>query len=110
MSLKFRLAFGAIVLAQVFLLIGLIGQREYSLRHGTEVVLETRPVDPRSLFQGDYAVLLYEISRPPSDVEFSCTSTWKRGLSPGAALTIAIGATVQTNVHLSKGVWETTET
>ena len=37
-----------------------------------------------------------------------CTSTWKRDLSPGAALTTAMGATAQTNVRLSKGVWETT--
>ena len=71
MSLKFRLTFGAIVLAQVLLLIGVIGQREYSLRHGTEVVLQIRPVDPRSLFQGDYAILAYEISRPPREGQFS---------------------------------------
>ena len=71
MSLKFRLAFGAIVLAQVLLLIGVISQREYSLRHGTEVVLQTRPLDPRSLFQGDYAILAYEISRPPREGQYS---------------------------------------
>ena len=71
MSLKFRLAFGAIVLAQVLLLIGVISQREYSLRHGTEVVLQTRPVDPRSLFQGDYAILAYKISIPPREGQFS---------------------------------------
>ena len=71
MSLKFRLAFGAIVLAQVLLLIGVISQREYSLRHGTEVILQTRPIDPRSLFQGDYAILAYEISIPPREGQFS---------------------------------------
>ena len=51
MSLKFRLAFLAIALDQVFLLLGLIGDREYTLRKGTEVVLATLPVDPRPLFQ-----------------------------------------------------------
>ena len=30
---------------------------------GTEVILATLPVDPRSLFQGDYVVLNYSISR-----------------------------------------------
>ena len=89
MSLKFRLAFGAIVLAQVLLLIGVISQREYSLRHGTEVVLQTRPLDPRSLFQGDYAILAYEISRSSKGGTvfprvIQCTSTWKRVPSPGA--------------------------
>ena len=65
MSLKFRLAFFAIAAAQVFLLMGLIGDREYVLRTGTDVVLQTVPIDPRSLFQGDYAILDYKISRPP---------------------------------------------
>ena len=67
MSRKFRLAFLVIVAAQVFLLLGLIGDREYTLRRGTEVVLETVPIDPRSLFQGDYAILDYKISRLPSN-------------------------------------------
>lgn len=71
MSLKFRLAFLAIALGQVFLLLGLIGDREYTLRKGTEVVLETLPVDPRSLFQGDFAILRYEISRPPEGLHIT---------------------------------------
>ncbi|PLX34302.1 MAG: hypothetical protein C0605_13920 [Hyphomicrobiales bacterium] len=33
------------------------------IRHGTEIVLKTRPVDPRSLFRGHYARLNYDISR-----------------------------------------------
>ncbi len=66
MSTKFRLAFLVIVVGQVFLLLGLIGDREYTLRTGTDVVLTTVPVDPRSLLQGDFAILGYEISRIPS--------------------------------------------
>lgn len=34
-----------------------------TLRHGTEIVLKTRPIDPRSLFRGHYARLDYAISR-----------------------------------------------
>ncbi len=71
MSLKFRLVFLAIVLGQVFLLLGLIGNREYTLRTGTEVVLETLPVDPRSPFQGDFAILRYEISEPPQGLHIT---------------------------------------
>lgn len=41
---------------------GLIFIKEYSLRTGTEVILETLPVDPRELFRGDYVVLRYKIS------------------------------------------------
>lgn len=37
--------------------------KEYTLRTGTEVLLKTRPVDPRDLFRGDYVILSYDISR-----------------------------------------------
>ena len=60
-----RIAFWAIVAAQLAVLIGSIGLREVALRTGTEVVLQTVPVDPRSLLQGDYAILDYEIARLP---------------------------------------------
>ena len=69
MSLKFRLAFLVMVVVQVFVLLGLIGDREYTLRTGTEVVLEAVPVDPRSLLQGDYAILDYEVARLPSNTQ-----------------------------------------
>ena len=68
MSIRFNLAFGGIVAAQLLLLGGLIGIKEYNLHTGTTVVLQTVPVDPRSLLQGDYAVLGYEISSFPSDL------------------------------------------
>ena len=62
MSHRFRLIFWGIVAAQLMLLLALIGLKEHSLSAGTSVVLQAVPVDPRSLFQGDYAVLRYEIS------------------------------------------------
>ena len=60
-----RIAFWVIVAAQIVFLLGFIGVREVALRTGTEVVLQTVPVDPRSLLQGDYAILDYEIARTP---------------------------------------------
>ena len=75
MSTKFRLAFLIIVVGQVFLLLGLIGDREYTLRTGTEVVLETAPIDPRSLLQGDFAILDYAISRLPSNSQVQVGQT-----------------------------------
>ncbi len=69
MSLRFRLIFAAIALGQVFVVLGFVADREYDLRSGGEVVLQALPVDPRSLFQGDYAILTYEISRPPIGME-----------------------------------------
>ena len=61
-----RIAFWAIVAAQLLFLIGFITVREVSLSTGREVVLQTVPVDPRSLLQGDYAILDYEIARMPA--------------------------------------------
>ena len=68
-----RIAFWAIVAAQLAFLIGFITVREVALRTGTEVVLQTVPVDPRSLLQGDYAILDYEIARLP---EWMHTRQW----------------------------------
>ena len=67
MSRRVKCAFWVVVAAQVLFLAGFIGFKEYALRTGTEVILQTVPVDPRSLLQGDYAILDYEIAGlPPS--------------------------------------------
>lgn len=55
-------AFLAVALAQVLVVAGFAASREIALRSGTEVVLETAPVDPQDLFRGDYVVLSYDIS------------------------------------------------
>ena len=60
-----RIAFLSVVATQLVFLIGFIGVREAALHTGTEVVLQTVPVDPRSLLQGDYAILDYEIADLP---------------------------------------------
>ena len=76
-----RIAFWAIVAAQLVFLIGFIGVREVALRTGTEVVLQTVPVDPRSLLQGDYAILDYEIARLPD---------WMDGFSTGRTVYVVL--------------------
>ena len=65
MSQRFKIAFFAIVAAQMVLLLAMIGVKEYTLRTGTTVVLQTVPVDPRSLLQGDYVILQYKIATLP---------------------------------------------
>ncbi len=57
-----RMAFWLVVAGQLVFLLGFIAYKEVDLRIGTEVVLQTVPVDPRSLLQGDYAILDYEIA------------------------------------------------
>lgn len=55
----------AVVAAQVIGLVVFAGVRQVALTQGREVTLQTVPVDPRSLMQGDYAILDYEIARLP---------------------------------------------
>ncbi len=55
--------FFAVVAAQVVGLVAFAGVRQVALTEGREITLQTVPVDPRSLFQGDYAILDYEIAK-----------------------------------------------
>ena len=58
-----------IVLFTVFLC-SMIALKQRTLITGTPVLLETEPIDPRSLFRGDYVRLNYIISRlKPSELE-----------------------------------------
>lgn len=65
MSRWAQIAFWIVVAGQLVFLLGFIAVKEVALRTGTEVVLQTVPVDPRSLLQGDYAILDYEIANLP---------------------------------------------
>lgn len=53
-------------LIQVGLIALMVFDRAGILREGREVVLQTRPVDPRDFLRGDYVVLNYEISSVPA--------------------------------------------
>ncbi|MFA5901166.1 MAG: GDYXXLXY domain-containing protein [Hyphomicrobium sp.] len=57
------LAIAAVALGQAIVLGWMIWDRTSLLANGREVVLEVIPVDPRSLFRGDYVILGYDISR-----------------------------------------------
>ena len=58
--------FGVAAAVQIVLLAVMITDRAQILRDGTEVKLQTRPVDPRDLLRGDYVVLGYDISQLPA--------------------------------------------
>jgi uncharacterized membrane-anchored protein len=58
--------FGAATLIQFALLTLMVIDRVQILREGTEVTLQTRPIDPRDLLRGDYVVLNYDISQLPA--------------------------------------------
>lgn len=57
------LAIAAVALGQAAVLGWMIWDRASLLSNGREVVLDVIPVDPRSLFRGDYVILGYDISR-----------------------------------------------
>ena len=52
-----------IIAIQTVVLMLMIANKQWTLNTGTPVILETQPVDPRSLFRGDYVRLNYKISR-----------------------------------------------
>lgn len=54
-----------VALLQTGALAAMILDRARHIATGREIVLPVIPVDPRSLFRGDYVILNYEISRAP---------------------------------------------
>jgi len=60
MGTKLRIAL--IIALQTLALFSMIAMRQWTLSTGTSVTLETAPIDPRSLFSGDYVRLNYKIS------------------------------------------------
>ena len=58
--------YAAAALVQVALIALMVGDRASILREGTEVTLQSRPVDPRDLLRGDYVALSYAISSMPA--------------------------------------------
>lgn len=58
-----RQLFWASVALQALFLVAMIAANRFTLLTGKEIFLRTAPVDPRSLFQGDYVILSYAISR-----------------------------------------------
>lgn len=52
-----------IVLILSLTLVAMVAKKQYTLNAGTLVLLKSMPVDPRSLFRGDYVRLNYDINR-----------------------------------------------
>ena len=51
---------GAAIAIQIVVLAGMVARAAMPLWTGTEIRVRTMPVDPRSMFRGDYARLRYE--------------------------------------------------
>ncbi len=60
----------AILVLFTLFLCSMIGVKQWTLNSGTPVLLETQPIDPRSLFRGDYVRLNYTINQlTPSELD-----------------------------------------
>lgn len=59
--------FVIIVVFWIMIIGGFVAFKEFTLQTGDEILLKTRPVDPRDLFRGDYVVLRYDISTLTTD-------------------------------------------
>lgn len=53
--------------AQLLILVAMIGLRVLPLVTGQTVLVRVAPVDPRDLFRGDYVILSYDFSRTPRE-------------------------------------------
>lgn len=75
------IAFGIVVLA----LGVLVGRAEMARRGGEEIVLETRPIDPRDVFFGHYAILSYAIGGENhyAQTDDALRATIEAGEAPG---------------------------
>lgn len=62
MSRRTRIAFLAVVAAQLLFPLGVIAYNELKLATGTVVRLHVEPVDPLDFFRGEYVALSYDIS------------------------------------------------
>jgi uncharacterized membrane-anchored protein len=51
----------------IMIIVGFTAFKEFTLQTGDEILLKTKPVDPRDLFRGDYVVLRYDISTITTD-------------------------------------------
>ncbi len=64
---RMKVALGAAIALQLLLLAGMVVRAAMPLWIGTEVRVRTIPVDPRSMFRGNYARLRYEFGTLPDD-------------------------------------------
>lgn len=61
--MTFGIRIALVVALQTIALAVMVGMKQYTLNTGTPIVLKTEPIDPRSLFSGDYVRLNYSIRR-----------------------------------------------
>ena len=59
--------------------VGMVSSKQYILRTGKRILLETVPVDPRDFLRGDYVILRYKISTPDLSQIKSDKTSYNKG-------------------------------
>lgn len=75
-----------VLLLQSCFLLGATALNEFRREHGTAVLLETVPVDPRDLLRGDYITLRYKIS----DLELQKLDQPLSAFKPGSSVYVLL--------------------
>lgn len=65
---------------------GFIASKQFTLKTGKTVVLETVPVDPRDLLRGDYVILSYKIGQ----LDFGRLNSEKKNYSRGEIVYVGL--------------------
>lgn len=63
MAMNKKMALIIAIVLQFCILVGMLVRSALPLWTGTEIKVRTQPIDPRSLFRGNYARLAYDFSR-----------------------------------------------
>jgi uncharacterized membrane-anchored protein/uncharacterized membrane protein len=98
-----RWLIAVLVLLQVAAMSLQIGKSEWLLSHGKLIKLQLQPLDPRSLVQGDYVRLRYQISEPPIFQDNLETRVSK------GEITVVLGPNPTTNVYEFRREYQSTE-
>src|SRR3954471_22777298 len=80
------------VLAQLAILVAMIGLRAIPLVTGQTVLVRVQPVDPRDLFRGDYVTLSYDFSRASGSgiPGLSESERWRSGKTEGRPVYVTL--------------------
>lgn len=105
---KHRVFIGAMV-GLLLVLGGFIYLQERVVQLGDEVILATRPVDPRDLFRGEYVILRYAIEndeqvRAAINDDPDATQVFVR-LTPAASGIAEVSAATTRRPDVSSGIW-----
>lgn len=85
-----------LVAAQILALVFMIAKQENIIKSGAKVLLKCEPVDPRSLFSGDYVILNYTISTiDPKSVKVYGEADYKKH----DYIYVALQKNIKTGLH-----------